>query len=128
MNNGDVKILVVDDEPGLRDLLRYELVRKGYNVSMACDGEEAIEKAKKEKFHIVISDIKMPKVDGLAVLEAIKELDADVEVIMTTGFGTAETADEAMKKGAYDFIQKPYIMDQLYTAMDQALKKRGLRA
>ena len=106
--NEHIKILVVDDELGIRDLLSSELRSHEYHVVTATNGEEAIEKVKKEKFQLVISDVKMPRMGGLEMLEAIKKIDPDIEVIMSTGYGTIETAVSAMKSGAYDFIQKPF--------------------
>jgi len=120
------KILVMDDEQGILDLLSYELGSRGYLVEKACNGEEGIEKIKKEKFQIIISDVKMPKLGGLEALSAIKEIDPSVEVIMTTGFGTIDMAVEAMKKGAYDFISKPYNLDELCSRIEKALEKQRL--
>ncbi|HRY30473.1 MAG TPA: response regulator [Elusimicrobiota bacterium] len=123
-----VKILVVDDEEGMRDMLSYELASKGYRITTAADGEEAIGKARNEKFHLVLSDLKMPKVDGIQTLRAVKALDPDVEVIISTGYGTIETAVEAMKYGAYDFVQKPFNMDEVFLLIEKALEKKELRA
>ncbi len=127
MKASNIRILVVDDEQGLRDLLSLELSDKGYCVLTACDGQDAIEQVKHDKFHIMISDVKMPRVDGLETLQAIKGIDPDAEVVMTTGVGTIETAVEAMKKGAYDFIQKPYSMDQVHVIINRAIEKRRLK-
>lgn len=122
------KILVIDDEQGIRDLLSYELGAQGYGVVTACNGEEGIEKLKRDKFHLVISDVKMPKMDGVKTLEAIKRIDPDIEVIMATGFGNIEIAVAAMKKGAYDFIQKPFNLDEIMNLVEKALEKSELKA
>src|SRR3989338_3232711 len=105
--NNKVHVLAVDDESGMRDLLKLELETLGYRVTTAGDGQEALEWVTKEKFQLVITDIMMPRMDGLALLGEIKKRDIYLEVIVTTGYGQVENAVEAMKKGAYDFIQKP---------------------
>ncbi|PIU19867.1 MAG: response regulator, partial [Elusimicrobia bacterium CG08_land_8_20_14_0_20_59_10] len=113
------KILVVDDEPGIRDMLSYELSSHNYRVVTAVNGEDALEKIRKEKFQLVISDVKMPRMDGIVMLEAIKKIAPDVEVIMSTGFGTIETAVSTMKKGAYDFIRKPFDLDEILALIEK---------
>ena len=121
------KILVVDDELGIRDLLSYELSSHGYEVLTAVNGEDALEKIKKEKFNLVISDIKMPRMGGLEMLAAIKKIDPDIEVIMSTGYGTIETAVSAMKMGAYDFVQKPCNLDEVFSIIEKALERSELK-
>src|SRR3989339_972122 len=106
-----VKILVIDDEPGICNLLSYELSLQGYSVVTAMDGDKALELIRKEKFQLIITDIKMPNLDGMQVLYEVKRLDPSIEVIVITGFGTIMTAVDAMKHGAYDFIQKPINLD-----------------
>lgn len=127
-NTSNIRILVVDDEQGLRDLLSYELGIMGFMVQTASDGVEAVEMVEKQKFDLVISDIKMPRMDGLAALEQIKKIDPNIEVIMATGFGTIDMAVRAMKKGAYDFIQKPYNLEEMGLLIEKALEKSDLRA
>jgi signal transduction histidine kinase len=123
---GNIRILCMDDEQGILDLLTFELTSHGYQVVTAHDGEEGIEKFKEGKFNIVISDIKMPKLSGLDVLPVLKNIDPNVEVIMTTGFGTIDMAVESIKNGAYDFISKPYNLDELYSRIEKALEKQKL--
>ena len=125
--NSKVRILVVDDELGMRDLLKLELETAGFHVITAGDGQEALDWVEKEKFQLVITDIMMPKMDGLALLEGIKKRDVYLEVIVTTGYGQVENAVAAMKKGAYDFIQKPYSTDQILAVVEKALEKGHLR-
>jgi len=86
----DVKILVIDDEKGLRDMLRQELGAEGYSVTSVESGTEALDLLKQSRFDLVISDIKMANMDGLQVLEAIKQVDPGIEVIMVTGYGTID--------------------------------------
>ena len=121
-------ILVIDDEKGIRDLLEYEFSAHGYRVTTAGDGLEGLEKVKHEKFHLVISDIKMPKLDGIQTLEKIKQIDPNVEVIMATGFGTIETAIQSIKKGAYDYIQKPFQMQEILAIAEKALENYRITA
>src|SRR3989339_88630 len=121
-----IRLLIIDDEQGIRDLLSYELTSRGYEVVTANDGLEALEKIKADHFHIVISDVKMPRMGGLETLEAIKKMGLGIEVIMTTGFGSVDTAVDCMKKGAYDFIMKPYNLDELTYLIEKAYEKLKL--
>lgn len=121
------RILVVDDEPGMRDMLSFELSAHGYQVVTAENGMEALEQFKRQAFDLVISDLKMPKMDGMALLDELTKVDPSIEVIMATGFGTVETAVEAMKKGAYGFIQKPFNLDEAYALIERALEKSELK-
>ena len=109
-NKENTKILIIDDERSIRDILEYELGLQGYAVDTASDGAEGVEKVKNGKFHLVICDMKMSEMDGIQTLDAIKKVDSDIEVIMATGYGTIDTAVLAMKKGAYDFVQKPFLL------------------
>ncbi len=127
-DNKNIKILVIDDEQGIRDFLTYELASEGYVIVTANNGEEGVEKIKNEKFNLVISDIKMPKMDGMQALEMIKKIDPGIEVIMATGFGTVETAVASMKKGAYDFIQKPFNLEEIKSLIEKALEKAELKS
>lgn len=133
LSNGSPKtrpsrILVVDDELGFRALLTHELEKRGYKVTTANNGEEALQKARQGKFDLAISDMKMPKLSGVEFLEAIKKEIPDIEVILATGFGTIETAVDAMKKGAYDFVQKPFNLPEVFVLVEKALEKKDLRA
>lgn len=125
--DADAKILVVDDEQGIRDMLSYELGLRGYKVATAANGAEALERVKGEKFQLVISDIRMPRMDGMEMLDAIKKTDPAVEVIMSTGYGTIETAVSAMKMGAYDFVQKPFNLSEIFALIEKALEKNELK-
>ena len=98
------RILVVDDERSMREVLFSMLKNEGYDVAVAEGGEAAIEAVRRETFDAIITDVRMPKVDGLQVLKATKELSPSTVVIIITAFGSSETAVEAMKLGAYDYI------------------------
>ena len=102
------KILVVDDERGLREVLSIMLKRAGYAVTEASDGDEAIGHMSKEIFDLVITDLRMPKVDGMAVLKAVKSSSPETVVLVITAFATADSAVDAMKQGAYDYLTKPF--------------------
>lgn len=123
----NTRILVVDDERGICDLLLKELTDKFYIVDAANDGAEAIERAKEVAYDVVICDIKMPRMDGLEVLEHIKRYHPETEVIMMTAYATVEDAVQAMRDGAYDFIEKPFNFDKLFALIDKAAEKRRLR-
>ncbi len=97
------KILVVDDEKGMRDFLSIMLKKEGYEVVAADGGRDAIDLIKDDSFDLVITDIKMPRLDGITVLSVTRETDPHIPVIMITAFASTETAVEAMKKGAYDY-------------------------
>ena len=120
------KILVVDDEQSLREVLSIMLTRAGYAVTIAMDGEEAIELLQKEIFDLVITDLRMPKVDGMEVLKAVKSASPETVVLIITAFATADSAVEAMKQGAYDYLTKPFQVDEVQLIIRNALEKRRL--
>lgn len=120
------KILIVDDERSLRDVLSIMLKRAGYDISVASDGDEAIAMIEKELFDLVITDLKMPKVGGLDVLKAVKDASPDSVVLLITAFASAESAVEAMKLGAYDYLTKPFQVDEVQLIIRNALEKRRL--
>src|SRR5262245_32251409 len=107
------RILVVDDEESIREFFEIMLKREGYEVVTASNGREALEKLKKAKVDLILSDIQMPEMSGLELLAAVKELDPELVVIMITAFGSTETAVEAMKLGAYDYVQKPFKIEEI---------------
>jgi DNA-binding NtrC family response regulator len=121
-------ILVVEDKDSLRRMLADALAAKGHEVEVARNGNSAIEKAKESRFDLVLTDLRLPELDGLQVLEAVKENDPETQVIVMTAYGTVETAVEAMRKGAYDFLTKPFDPDHLNVLIDRALENRRLLA
>ncbi|MEO1438039.1 MAG: sigma-54 dependent transcriptional regulator [Bacteroidota bacterium] len=120
------KILIVDDEKSIRRTLRDILEFEKYKVDEAGDGLEAIVKLKKDKFDVVIMDIKMPKMDGMEALERVQILAPDTPVIMISGHGSIGTAVEAVKKGAFDYIAKPPDLNRLLITIRNAMDKSNL--
>jgi DNA-binding NtrC family response regulator len=122
------RILIVDDEKAIRWSLGEALTSAEYEVSEAANGLGAVKKFEEDPVDCVILDLKLPDIDGLKVLKRIKELDPDVSVIMMTAYGEVETAVEAVRGGAYDFIQKPFQLEKMKVAIRNALESSGLRA
>ena len=120
------KILIIDDERSIRNSLREILEYEGYEVKDAADGVEGFKIASEEKFDIILSDIKMPKMDGLELLEKLKEAGVDSQIIMISGHGTIETAVEAIRNGAFDFIAKPLDLNRVLITLKNALTNSTL--
>ena len=121
------KILVVDDEQSLRDFLAIMLKKEGHEVVTADSGDAALKAVQAEIFDLVISDVRMPGTDGISVLKTVKDVSPETVVVMITAFATAETAVEAMKLGASDYIIKPFKIDELKLVINNSLEKRLLR-
>src|SRR5262245_21345783 len=119
-------ILVADDDPGLRESLERTLTRDGYRVVAASDGRAALERLQSGGIDLVLTDLKMPGLNGIELLHAAKAIAPDVDVILLTAFGTIEEAVKAMKDGAYDFLTKPVQRAQLQRVIRQALERRAL--
>jgi DNA-binding NtrC family response regulator len=115
-----IKILVVDDEEPIRRLLRKELSRKGFSVETASDGEEALDLLKDHVFNVILLDIMMPGMNGIAVMKKLHNDPASPVIIALTGKATVETAVNAMKNGAYDYLTKPYKLDELVIVIHRA--------
>ncbi|QCK16099.1 sigma-54-dependent transcriptional regulator [Mangrovivirga cuniculi] len=120
------KILIIDDEPGIRDTLKDILSYEKYDVDDAPDGKAGLEKIEKNDYDIVLCDIKMPKMDGMEVLSRALELGKDTQFIMISAHGTIETAVDATKKGAFDFISKPPDLNRMLVSIRNALDKSNL--
>ncbi len=118
------KLLIVEDEKSMREVLKILLEGEGYDVVTASDGLEGIACLDNDIFDLVVTDIKMPKVDGFEVLKKIKEISPDTIVIMITAFGTKDSAIEAMKLGAYDYISKPFNIDEIRLIVKKAIEKK----
>jgi two-component system response regulator PilR (NtrC family) len=120
------RILVVDDEVSMREFLEIFLSEEGFAVETARNGEAALARLETEEYDLVLTDLKMAEVDGIAVLERTKALWPGTQVIVMTAYSTAETAIEAMKKGAYDYLSKPFKVDEIKVIIDRAIERRSL--
>jgi two-component system, NtrC family, nitrogen regulation response regulator NtrX len=119
-------ILIIDDEKAIRKTLTEILSFEGYKIDEASDGEEGLKKFKEKTYDLILCDIKMPKLDGIEFLQKAVEVNADVPIIMISGHGNIETAVEAVKKGAYDYISKPPDLNRLLITIRNAMDKSSL--
>lgn len=119
-------LLIIDDEKAIRKTLSEILSFEGYKIEEALDGEEGLKKFKEKTYDVVLCDIKMPKIDGMEFLQKATESNPDVPIIMISGHGNIETAVEAVKKGAYDFIQKPPDLNRLLITIRNAMERNKL--
>lgn len=120
------RVLVVDDEESIREFLEIMLRKEGYEVTCAEDGQKALDIIKKKSFDLVISDLQMPNMTGIELLKHVKDQYPDILFMMITAFGTTETAVEAMKLGAYDYITKPFKIDEVRIIIANALRSKNL--
>jgi two-component system response regulator HydG len=120
------RILLIDDDPGVRDSMERTLRGAGYAVQSASSGEEGYEMAKGGAYDVILSDMRMPGISGLDILRQLREQRVDSAFIIMTGFGTVDTAVEAMKLGAVDFVQKPFFRDELLMRVRAATERRQL--
>jgi two-component system response regulator PilR (NtrC family) len=121
------RILVVDDEPSILEFFEILLSEEGYTVDLVSNGREAMEMVERTPYDLVITDLAMPEVDGMAVLERVKEISPETLVLMITAYATAESAVDAMKMGAYDYLLKPFKVDEIRLVIRNALEKSTLR-
>jgi two-component system, NtrC family, nitrogen regulation response regulator NtrX len=119
-------ILLIDDEKAIRKTLSEILSYEGYTIDEAADGEEGLKRFREKNYDVVLCDIKMPKVDGLEFLEKSREINADVPVIMISGHGNIDTAVEAVKKGAFDYVAKPPDLNRLLITIRNAMDRTNL--
>lgn len=113
------KILVIDDEPIVRTSCQRTLAPEGYDVTLTASGKEGLEMLEKETFGLVLLDLKMPDMDGIEVLDNIKKRWPDTKVVMVTGYSTVDTAVQALRFGAFNFIEKPFTPDTLLKAVKE---------
>ncbi|MDX1763393.1 MAG: sigma-54 dependent transcriptional regulator, partial [bacterium] len=125
--NPAASILVVEDDDTMRDLLLKILTQEGYGVETAGNGNEALARFEKMAFDIVLSDVKMPGLDGMELLKAVKKISESTYVVIMTAFGTIDSAVAAMKEGAYDYISKPFKIDEIRILMQKLLEEKALR-
>lgn len=124
---GKNRILIVDDEKDLVDLLVLRLRRKGYEVDFALNAEDAVPLIHEHYYDLAIYDIRLPKMNGIALLKETKKIQSEIQVIMLTGHGTIETAIEAIRQGAFDYITKPYNLSELEMALEKAIENKTLK-
>src|SRR4030042_7007280 len=118
------RVLVIDDEENLRHYLQLVVGEAGYQVETASDGAEALERMQQHTWDIVLCDIRMPRMDGMAFLKEVKARGLEGTIIMMSAYGTVDTAVEAMKIGAYDYVSKPFNADEIILTITKA-KERG---
>lgn len=123
---GQGRILVIDDEDIVRTSCSRALVPEGYEVKAAKNGLEGLKMISDEKFNLVLTDLKMPDMDGIEVLKRIKEEWPEIEVIIITGYQTVDTAVKSIKLGAFDYIEKPFTPDALVAAVAKALNRKRI--
>ncbi len=120
------KILVIDDQRSIRNTLKDILEYENHSVDLAEDGEQGLEQFKAEKYDVILCDIKMPNMDGMEVLDKLHEINPDAPIIMISGHGNIDTAVDAIKKGAYDFIEKPLDLNRMLVTIRNAIEKKDL--
>ena len=121
------RILIAEDEDITRKHLIHALKKEGYEVVGTSNGREALEQLEKEYFDILITDVKMPEMSGLELLEKTRERYQNIEVLIITGFGSIDAAVEAMKKGAYEYITKPFNLDELILKVKNIYERKILK-
>ena len=124
----DNNILVIDDEAAQRDVLTGYLKKKGYKIFSASSGQEGIEITKNNPVDIILSDFKMPDLNGIEVLELIKEINPEISFVIVTAYGTVENAVKAMRLGAFDYISKPVDLDELDLMIDRIIEHKNLKS
>lgn len=124
---GNIDLLIVDDDSEYRSTVVRRFSRRGYRIQEAADGEAALELAARRQFHVAVVDLVMPGLSGIELLEKLKAGSPDCEVVMLSGQGTIETAVEAMKRGAHDFLTKPFPLTELEVVVQKAFEQRELR-
>ncbi len=122
------RILVVDDSEDIRMLLVRYLRNLGFYVEPASDGQDALEKYMSGEFDLIVSDLFMPHIDGMALLKRIRDIDKEALFIMITGYPTIETAVDAIKSGAFDYITKPFNLEDVRLKVERAFEKKSLKA
>src|SRR5262249_29372747 len=120
-------LLVVEDDAAMREFLLETLADEGLRVEGVPDGRAGVERVREGGVDLVVSDVRMPELDGLDMLREIKAVHPSPHVITVTAFGSIDTAKRALKLGAYDYITKPFETEELLTVIDKALDERGLR-
>ncbi len=126
MEKKDFRILIIDDDGIVRDVVAGILSKEGYTVSSAVDGLEGIKALKQSEYNLVITDLRMPGADGLEVLKAAKKLNPEAAVVIFTAYGTLDNAIEAIEFGAYDYITKPFKLQEIIIVVENAFRMANL--
>ncbi|MGD0828928.1 MAG: response regulator, partial [Desulfobaccales bacterium] len=126
MSDAPTQILVIDDDKAMRDACYQILSRQGYQVELAAGARQGLTLLERSSFDAILLDLVMPDLDGLETLKKIKALDPEVEVIIITGYGTIQSAVETIKAGAFHFLSKPFVPNDLRNLVNRALEKRRL--
>ena len=122
------RLLIIDDEANMRHMLSTVLKKAGYHVDTAADGAEGLEMIQQSQYDFILCDIKMPKMDGMEFLKLSRDRLGAATVIMMSAYGNIDTAIEAMKSGAYDYISKPFKTDEVYLTLKKAEERESLKA
>lgn len=127
MEQAVANILVVDDDKGIREILEIVLTQEGYDVTSVEDGLKGLAKCRRQKYDLIITDLKMPKMDGIEFMKAAKEVSPESLVILITAYASGESAVRAMQEGAYDYLEKDFDIENLKSVIQNALEKKGLK-
>ena len=122
------KILIVDDDEIIRDLLSQRLIGEGYRCEVADKGTTALAQIERDSYHVMLADIRMPEMDGYELLQAAKVVDPDMQIIMVTGISETVQAVKAMKLGAYDYVMKPFHLEDVVHSVERAVEKQELKS
>ena len=125
-DSSKANIMVVDDDKALADNLKEFLEKIGYRATAVYGGKEALESSRKASYDLVITDLMMPEMDGVSLIKAIRVSDSKTPVLVITGYGTIESAVQAIRNGAFDFIPKPFKLDELEIIINRALERAQL--
>ncbi len=126
MKTRAVRLLIIDDDPDTGEVFRYFLAKEGYQAEVMTSAREGLELLRNRQFHILILDLKMPDMDGIDLLNKLREKDKDLAVIVVTGYPSVETAVASLKGGVSDYVEKPVEMRKLLRAVEKVVREKGL--
>lgn len=126
MTSRTVRILIIDDDPDICAFMRTALEASGYVVDTLSDPEGALDQLRAQEYHLLVVDLMMPRVDGIALIEKIRRVDTDIAIVVFTGYPSVDTAVEALKLQVSDYIKKPFDLDDFRDKISEILRKKGL--